>query len=83
MSMQSKSLILAGELFMQRLASLFLVTTVISLPLAGCVKRERVVDVDTPIGGAKVDKVTTPDGETHVDVNVGVGNKKPVEPVVP
>jgi hypothetical protein len=75
--------ILPGEFIMQRLATLFLAIAVISIPFAGCVKRERVVDVDTPIGGAKVDKVTTPDGDTHVDVNVGVGNKKPVEPVVP
>ena len=51
--------------------------------MTGCVKRERVVDVETPIGDVKVDKITQPDGDQGVDVDVNVGRDKPAAPVVP
>jgi hypothetical protein len=39
-------------------------------PLAGCERKERVVDVQTPIGDVKVDKTVQPDGDTSgVEVN--------------
>jgi hypothetical protein len=38
--------------------------------LAGCERKERVVDVQTPIGDVKVDKTVEPDGDTSgVEVN--------------
>ena len=38
--------------------------------LAGCERKERVVDVKTPIGDVKVDKTVEPDGDTSgVEVN--------------
>ena len=38
--------------------------------LTGCQRKERVVDVKTPIGDVKVDKTVEPDGDTSgVEVN--------------
>lgn len=47
--------------------------------LGGC--KERVVDVDTPLGDVKVDRDRL-DGGVDVDVDVG-RDRKPVPPVAP
>ncbi len=45
--------------------------TCIALGLfAGCETREKMIDIQTPSGSVEVDKVTSPDGEMRVDVDV-------------
>ncbi len=68
---------------MSRYATLFaagITVLVAAGTFGGCVKRERVVDVETPIGDVKVDKITDPDGDRGVDVDIDVGRDRPVRP---
>jgi len=44
--------------------ALAFVTAYGTLSLAGCERKERVVDVKTPVGDVEVDKTVKPDGDT-------------------
>lgn len=45
----------------------------------GCEKKENVIDIQTPLGDVKVDKVTDPTGKESVDIDVNVGKEKEAE----
>ena len=60
----------AGLRARKALSVVALVGTLGACMFSGCERKERVVDVQTPIGDVKVDKTVEPDGDTSgVEVN--------------
>ena len=52
----------------RRASLVFLATCLVAMMLAGCERKERVVDIETPVGDVKVDR-NIDTGEVEVKVN--------------